>query len=144
MEPTPTSGPENRPRPPVAESPFMSIISALLFLYIGFWLRPVGMSDEELYDGSVAVFVWMARIVGIGLLVVAGLTYLRLPFVYALDLILALLATVGCVATGVIWLAYGDGSGWLLLIFGLLNASAARAAWRIWRAGRSGPSERTP
>jgi hypothetical protein len=134
MEPVPTSEPEKRP-PPVAESPLMSIISALLFLYIGFGMGLVGLSDQELYNGSVTAFVWMARIVGIGMLVVAGLTYVRLPFVYALDFILALLATVGCVVTGVIWIVYGDRSGYLLLIFGLLNASAARSAWRLWRAG---------
>jgi hypothetical protein len=135
MEPTPAREPEHRP-PPVAESPFMSIISALLFLYIGFWLRPVGMSDSELYNGSVTAFVWMARIVGIGLLVVAGLTYARLPSVNGLDFVLASLATAGCVATGAIWIAYGDTMGFLLLIFGVLNGSSARAAWRIWRAGR--------
>ena len=133
MEPTPTSEPEKRPLPAAADSPFMSIISALLFLYVGFWMGLAGMSDDPLYNGSVTAFVWMARVVGIGMLVVAGLIYLRLPFVYALDLVLALLATAGCVATGVIWIAYGDGSGYLLLIFGLVNASAARAAWRGWR-----------
>ncbi len=139
MQPTPGSEPERRPRPPVAESPFMSIISALLFLYIGFWMGLVGISGDRLYDGSVTAFVWMARIVGIGMLVVAGLTYARLPLVYPLSFIMALLATIGCLAAGVIWIVYGDSSGYLLLIFGLLNGSAARAAWRIWQPLRSEP-----
>ena len=133
MEPTPTPEPQRQPPPPVAESPFMSIISALLFLYIGFWLRPVGMTGEQPYDGSVTAFVWMARIVGIGLLVVAALTYARQPFVYPLNFIMALLATIGCLATGVIWIAYGDRDGYLIVIFGLLNGSATRTAWRIWQ-----------
>jgi hypothetical protein len=132
MGPTPALEPERQP-PPVAESPFMSIISALLFLYVGFWLRLVGMSDEWLYDGSVTAFVWMARIVGIGLLVVAALTYARQPFVYPLNFVMALLATIGCLATGVIWIAYGDGNGLLIVIFGLVNASATRTGWRIWQ-----------
>ncbi len=133
MEPTPTTEPERQPPPPVVESPFMSIISALLFLYVGFWLKPVGMMEEQFYNDSVTAFVWMARIVGIGLLVVAALTYARQPFVYPLNFIMALLATIGCLATGVIWIAYGDGSGYLIVIFGLVNASATRSAWRIWQ-----------
>ena len=139
MEPTPTSEPEKRPLPAAADSPFMSIISALLFLYVGFGMGLVGISGERLYDGSVTAFVWMARIVGIGMLVVAGLTYTRLPFTHVLNFILALLATIGCLATGVIWIAYGDSSGYLLLVFGLVNGSAARSGWRIWQPRRSEP-----
>jgi hypothetical protein len=139
MEPTPTPAPQQHPPQPPADSPFMSIISALLFLYVGFWLHLVGISDNQLYNESVTVFVWMARIVGIGLLLVAVLTYARLPLMHTLDLILALLATAGCLITGVIWIACGDTSGYLLLVFGLLNASAARSAWRLWRASRSEP-----
>ncbi len=139
MEPTPGAEPERRPRPPVAESPFMLIISALLFLYVGFWMGLVGISGDRLYDGSVTAFVWMARVVGIGMLVIAGLTYARLPLVYPLNFIMALLATIGCLATGVIWIVHGNSSGYLLLIFGLVNGSAARAAWCIWQPRRTGP-----
>lgn len=139
MGPTPGPEPEHHPRPPVAESPFMSIISALLFLYIGFGMGLIGISGDRLHDDSVTAFVWMARIVGIGMLVVAGLTYARLPLVYPLNFIMALLATMGCLGVGVIWIAYGDGSGYLLLIFGLLNASATRTAWCIWRPRQTEP-----
>jgi hypothetical protein len=37
----------------------------------------------------------------------------------------------------VIWIVHGDGSGYLLLIFGLVNGSAARAAWCIWQPRRT-------
>jgi len=89
----------------------------------------VGVSGSPLYDGSVTAFVWVARIVGIGMLVVAGLIVLRLPFAHPLNFLMALLATVGCLAAGAVWLAYGDRSGVLILLFGLLNGSAARSAW---------------
>ncbi|MFQ5806924.1 MAG: hypothetical protein ACE5I3_10785 [Phycisphaerae bacterium] len=111
----------------------MSIISALLFLYVGFGLGLVGVSGDPLYDGSVTAFVWMAKVVGIGMLTVAGLTYARLSFACPLNFVMALLATTGCLAAGAIWVAYGDGSGFLILIFALLNGSAARSAWLVWR-----------
>ena len=131
MEETPA--PRERPPRPMAESPFMSIMVALLFLYVGFGVKLIGVSGDPLHDGSVAAFVWMARVVGIGMLAVAGLTYARLPLAYPLSFAAALLATVGCLAAGAIWVAYGDRAGFLILIFGLLNASAARSAWLVWR-----------
>ncbi len=66
---------------PTAEFPWMTIVSAGLFLYVGFGLALEGASGNAIYDGSVAAFTWGARIVGIGLLVIALLTYLRLSIV---------------------------------------------------------------
>lgn len=117
----------------VAESPLLTLISALLFLYVGFGLGLVGISGDPLYDGSVAALTWGARIVGIGLLVAAALIFARLPGANLLDLILATIAAAGCLMIGAIWMVKGDNQGFLLLIFGLLNGSAARGAWLRWR-----------
>ena len=133
----PQPPPTARPLPiDGGDSILMSLISAGLFLYVGFMLGLVGISGNPIYDGSVAAFTWGARIVGIGLLVVVGLNLVRLPGAAMLDLFLSALAALGCLVVGVIWLAFGDMQGFLLLLFGLLNASAMKAAWTRWRTVR--------
>lgn len=129
------------PTPPPARTPaagessaFFSLLSAAIFLYVGFFTGLQGISGNALYDGSVLGFVWMARVVGIGLLLVAGLAFLGQSWAAKLDAVLAGIAAVGCLAVGAVWLAFGDMQGILILIFGLLNASAARSAW----PGRTG------
>jgi hypothetical protein len=133
MEETPPPPPTERRIQPTGESPFWSIISAVLFLYIGFGLGLTGVSDSPFYNGSVTVFAWLARIVGIGLLIVAGLAYTRLPFAAPLSFAMGLLATVGCLAIGAVWLFHGDGSGLLILLFGALNGNSTRSAWLAWQ-----------
>lgn len=135
---TPNSGPHAHPRPssPGGDSIILSLVSAGLFLYVGFGLGLVGISGNVLYDGSVTALVWGARVVGIGILVVTALTYLRLPGAAFLDLLISGLAAGGCVVVGVIWLAFQDMQGILLLVFGLFNASAARSAWSRLQAHR--------
>jgi hypothetical protein len=116
---------------------FVTLISAALFLYVGFGLGLVGVTDNPLYDGSVAALVWGARVVGVGLLVVAVLVALKLPFADALDFFLAALASAGCLVIGAIWIAFGTtANGFLLILFGLLNGHAARTAWLRWRVWR--------
>lgn len=113
-----------------------SLVAALLFLWVGFGLGLRGYSGNALYDGSVTGFVWMARIVGIGLVIVSVLGYLRLRFAVPLNFALAALATAGCLGAGAIWFSFGDyQDSLLLLVFGLVNASAARSAWLQWRHG---------
>lgn len=130
------------PTPPPAPGPagetssFFSLLSAAIFLYVGFFTGLQGISGHAVYDNSVLAFVWMARIVGIGLLVVAGLAFLGQSWAAKLDAVLAAIAAVGCLAVGAIWLAFGDMQGILILIFGLLNASAARSAWPVRAGGR--------
>lgn len=118
----------------------MSLVSAGLFLYVGFGLGLVGCSDNAVYDGSVTALVWGARIVGIGILLILGMMLARIPGALLLDLAVSVLATALCTVVGVIWLVFGDMQGILLLLFGLLNGGAARAAWYRWRRHRS-PSE---
>ncbi len=116
---------------------FMSLISAGLFLYVGFGMGLEGISKSALYNGSVATLVWGARVVGIGLLVTAALAYFRVPGMDPLDFALAALATVLCVGVGLVWLVFGDMEGLLLLLFGLLNGSATRGAWLRWKTQRA-------
>jgi hypothetical protein len=135
------------PPPPEARTPgpqptggdvLVTLVSAGLFLYIGFGLGLRGISGEALYDGSVAALVWGARCVGIGTLVALAMAYLRVPGMLTLDLVLSAAAAAGCLVIGVIWIVSGDNEGFLLLLFGLLNGSAARSAWQRWRGARRG------
>lgn len=130
------------PKPPAAspaEAPIMTLVSAGLFLYVGFWLSlsPTGNSGSVLYDASVNLFTWMARLVGIGLLGVFVLELVRMPGAALLNLVVSAIATLGCLATGLVWVANGDSQGFLVLLFAALNGSATHAAWLALR-GRAG------
>lgn len=112
------------------DPPWLMLISAGLFLYVGFMLglQPLD-SAPALYQASVHAFVWMARIVGVGLLLtffmaLAGGRYALL------DRALAAIAAIGCLVCGAVWLLHGDTQGVLLLLFGAFNASGA------WRSGQ--------
>ena len=127
--------PPNQPRPPApVESPFWTIIAALLFLYFGFFGYFIPLADDPpIQRISIHAFNWMARIVGIGLLLAAALAYLQRPAAHPLNFGLAALAALGCLGAGAIWMANGYGMGLLILVFGLLNAVAARSSWVAWR-----------
>lgn len=111
------------------------LISGVVFLYFGFVQALVGISGNALYDLSVDGFRWMARIVGIGLLLVAGAAYTRQPFARLLDLGVSAIAAVGCLAVGSVWLAHSDLDGILILALAALNIWAVKSAWEA-RAGR--------
>lgn len=130
--------PRARQQPPAGGSNVLiTFVSAGIFLYFGFSGR-VGISDSPVYNQAVTAFVWCARLIGAGLAVVGLMLLLRVPGAGLLDLVLAAAATAACFIIGVIWLVFGRGdiNGFLLLIFGLLNASGTRAAWAEWRAQR--------
>ena len=130
--------PDARRTPPSeGQSVLLSLVSAGLFLYVGFGMGLVGISDSAVYNGSVTALVWGARVVGIGLLVTTALTYLRVPGAAPIDFLLAALAAAGCLIIGAIWIAFGDMQGILLLLFGALNGSAARASWAHWQHERA-------
>jgi hypothetical protein len=131
--------PHARRQPPAGGSNvLMTFVSAGIFLYFGY-SGSVGISDSSVYNQSVTAFVWSARIIGFGLAVVGLMLLLRVPGTALLDLVLAAAATAVCFIIGGIWLVFGGGdmNGFLLLVFGLLNASGTRAAWCEWRARRS-------
>ncbi len=115
----------------------LTLVSAALFLYVGFVLELSGISGNPVYDGSVAAFTWGARVVGIGLVLAAGVSALQLPWAAALDFVLSVIAAAGCLGVGAIWLWFSDSQGLLLVLFGLLNASSAKGAWVEWRAARA-------
>jgi hypothetical protein len=131
-------------RPPIATEPtgdiFMTLVSAALFLYVGFWSSFDLTGESALLDRAIVVFNWGARIVGVGLLLVAGLLYLRVRGAALLDLVLAALATLICAVPGAIWIGHGyTRDGFLVLVFALINASATRGAWLHWQALRVVP-----
>jgi len=119
------------------QTSFWTIIVALLFLYLGFWAPFVPYADDStLQKLSIHAFNWMARIVGIGLLLSAALAYGRVSLSQPVDFGLATLAAVGCLGAGTIWLINGYSTGLLIVIFGVLNAASARAAWLNWQGRR--------
>lgn len=140
MSEPPREPTDDAPRPALADagsSPLMTLISAGLFLYVGFALGLVGVSGNPVYDGSVTLFVWGARLVGLGLLVIFALELARLPGVVLLDLVVSVLAAAICLGVGVVWLAFQDRQGALVLLFGLFNGQAARGAWSRWQLQRA-------
>ena len=121
------------PSPPATfESSIWTLVSAAIFLYFGFVSPFIPFdSDPPAQRYAVLGFTWMGRIVGVGLLVVFLLTMMRVSRVALLELVLAGLATIGCLLCGAIWMAHDyTQQGFLLLIFGLLNASTTHAAWK--------------
>lgn len=111
------------------ESPFMTVVSACLFIWVGFFMSWGPPSEHPVFDASVPVWVWGTRSIGIGLLVVAALAYLRVPFVVVLDAIVSVAAALVCLGVGAIWLYFGYRTeGFMIFIFGLFNSRAAWAA----------------
>ncbi|MCC6359485.1 MAG: DnaJ domain-containing protein [Phycisphaerales bacterium] len=114
---------------------FPPLVAGVVFLYFGYVQALVGISGDALYDLSVDVFRWMARIVGIGLLLVAAAAYARQPFARMLDLAVSVVAAFGCLVVGAIWLAHSDSEGILILLLAAVNAWSANSAWKA-RAAR--------
>ena len=134
MSAPPQPPPDAPLAPPAGESAFWTLITALIFLYFGFGLGLEGISDSRVYNLSVAAFVWIARIVGVGLIVVVALQRFVPRSALWLHVALSAVATVGCVAVGLIWLAHNDWQGLLIGILGLLCSGPLRAL-RIRGAG---------
>jgi hypothetical protein len=111
--------------------------SAALFLYYGFMLAPKGVSDSQVYNISVLAFVWTARIIGVGMLLVGLMSLARVRSAAMIELVLAWLATIACLGAGAIWVAHGDvATGILPLVFGIVNGMAASDALRRVRYQR--------
>lgn len=131
-QPMPYAPPPRRRRSPGGEI-LISLVSAGLFLYVGYGLglRPTE-GAEPLYAASVRALVWGARLVGFAILAVMVLSQLRVPGTALIDLLIAVLATGLCAVVGLIWVVHHDMDGFLLLLFALLNGSATKAAWLRW------------
>lgn len=143
-DPQPGSCVRPQSAPDFGRDSVLSLVSAGLFLFVGFAMGLVGISESALYNGSVTALVWGARVIGIGILVVMALEYLRLGLAIVLDLMIAVLATVLCLVVGLIWIISTDLQGFLLLLFGLLNGSTALAAWQRWRVPRRAAERARP
>lgn len=138
------SAPDDRAAPADAGSPLFSLIAAGLFLYVGFGLGLVGAAQPDkypLYHASIVAFVWMARIVGIGLGLLALAEFAGLRGAALLDALLAGVAALVCAAVGAIWIAHSETQGWLLVIFALVNGAASRDAWRRSRTHAAPPHD---
>ncbi len=107
---------------PAGESGFWTIITALIFLYLGFGLGLEGISDSRLYNLSVSAFVWIARIVGLGLIAVVALARFAPRLARGLHMALSAVATIGCIAVGIVWIVHSDAQGLLIAILGILCA----------------------
>ena len=116
----------------VAEgSLFGTIISAGLFIWVGFFMGWDPPAEHPVFDASVPVWVWGTRSIGIGLLLVAAMTYMRIGSVVYLDALISIAAAAICLGVGAIWLYFGyQSEGLLILIFGLFNSRAAIHAAR--------------
>lgn len=111
------------------EGVFVTLISAAIFLYVGFVMSfSPADSAPAAYRLATYAFTWMAKLVGVGLLVVAVIEFAGVQVARILDCGLAAIAAVICLITGGIWVFYGDNDGFWLLLFGLINGSAARSA----------------
>ena len=105
-------GEGRQPADPLSfNSPIGALISALVFLYVGYGLAYEGRSGDALYDGSVAALTWGARGIGIALLAVAGLQLAQLAFASMVDAIVTGLAALLCLGVGLVWLMYSDMQG---------------------------------
>jgi hypothetical protein len=125
-----------RPGPGLDEAPLMTLIAAAIFGYFGF-IAPFMVVEEPLSQRvTILIFNWMARVVCVGLGAVFLLGMLRSSFAAPLNWGLTVLAAAGCLIAGATWLFNGyTAEGFLIVLFGALNASAARGAWRAWRQG---------
>ena len=128
-----------RQPPPVAnESPLQGIIAAGVFLFLGFYLAGEG-SGPPYYVFAVKVFPWAAKILGFGLLITTALAYFRVAGGALLHMLMTGAAALICLVVGLIWLISGDILGVLLLVFGLVDAAAARNMYSAWRASQPEP-----
>ncbi len=141
----PPPNPPPEPRPPAARpvpaagaDMFVTLLSAGLFLYVGFVVAYAPLPDTPTPQAiSIHAFTWGARIIGIAILVSGFLSWQRVPGAVVVELMVAAAATLVCLVVGAIWMAYGDTEGFLLLLFALLNGSTARSAWVRWQMTRA-------
>ena len=61
------------------------------------------------------------------------LWFAGMAFARPLNFVVALIATVGCLGAGLIWIFHQYSDGWLYILFGLLNGSSARSAYLVWK-----------
>jgi len=116
------------------DSFFWTVVSGLIFLYYGFYAPFIPPADPPVVTYAVIGFTWMARIVGVGMILVAILQKSGLPGASLINMVAAVLAALGCVVAGsILFMHQYTHPGFLMLAFGLLNIGSARAAIASWR-----------
>ena len=122
-----------------------ALISGGVFLYLGFgyWTGRTVPGAPELYAAAVYGFVMFARVVGCAMIGVSLLAAVGLRSAVLLDAVLTGIGAIGAGSCGAVWLAYGDGDGWILLLVALLNGWAAMSVGREWRLARNRASRGT-
>jgi hypothetical protein len=116
-----------------ASDPLITLVCAGLFLWVGFSISFLRPGSEPLVAFVATVFPSLARVVGFGLLLLAGLEFAGIAFARPLNLVIALIAAISCIGAGLIWIFHQYSEGWLYILFGLLNGSAARSAYFAWK-----------
>ncbi|MBL8878371.1 MAG: hypothetical protein JNG88_04555 [Phycisphaerales bacterium] len=135
MQPNaPSPSPRQEPSPSTGGTDaLLSFLSAAAFAYFGFFVGMRGVSDSALYNASVNGFTLMAKGLAIGLFIVAALNLSGARAGLLLDAVLSGIAALASGAIGIIWLAFGDTQGVLLLIIAGVCATAATSSIRAWR-----------
>lgn len=131
--PHPSAPQQGSPRSVGGADAFLSLLSAAAFAYFGFYVGMRGVSDNTLYNASVDGFTLMAKGLAIGLFLVALFNLSGARAGLLLDAVLSTLASVASLAIGIIWLAFSDTQGVLLLIIAGVCATAAFSSFRTWR-----------
>jgi hypothetical protein len=113
-------------------------VALVLFVGLYFWSTGLqGVSDSKLYNASVTTAVWTFLIGGVVLLAGAILCSIGLWPGLLIDAVANLLIGLLLLASGAIWLVWGDLSGALIGLFGLISMNAARASWSNYQHVRS-------
>ncbi len=124
-------------------------IAAVLMLFFGWGRGLVGMTDDDFYNTTVAVFEWMLKVGGFALLVVAGMCFAGLRAGLLVDVFVSGIVGLIMVLCSIYWLGHGvTGGGFdiqdiMFLVFGFMFLNAARGCWVSYQA-TGGPRRPAP
>ncbi len=111
-----------------------TLVSAGLFLYVGFGLGLTTGNPEPLVNQAVLALTWGSRIIGFGLLAMALATFAGSAIPALVDFLVSFAASALCLSVGAIFAYHEYQQGYLIGLFGLMNAISTRHAWLRWRA----------
>jgi len=124
---------------------FSALVAGVLMILVGFWMGLQGVSQSEVYNTSVTAFVWLMRVGGISMLLVALLAFVGWERVLALDAVLATVIGAGMALVALLWLANSDLiNGVLILVFGGLFVRSGTQSWQAFRSLGLTSSEPVP
>ena len=108
-----------------------TLLEAAVLLFVGFYFLGglSGISDSQIYNTSVTAVRLAFQGGGVAMLVVAMLCWIGWRYALAVDAVVSAILGLAFLITGGIWLVNGDMMGVLILIFGVMDLSSARASW---------------